>query len=487
MKHSKLVRFVLVVLASMVIFPLVAWAQTKYPPPESYMIHISKAHEVIKAPTDDPRDLTVTYNIKDVLPPEILELLYFDQEKMKKGSAEMVGFTAPELVGKIAPEIKPGKYTYKDVEQNPAFMDLFPPEFRHHIGKPGPPLVCNIAEFEIIPTRQIHSYLPLIEATKRNLGKTKLDKDGYIVAGSWQGGIPFPKPSGEFKAQQVYYDFEKRYDAFDKNFFLYTDSYGYDKNLKNDKFNQAMVQNTRFMGRLLLPPYGWFDGRAEKNGEFSAFAYALFEPRAMRGMSILNFHYDDPGKMDTLMIYVPSLRRIRKMSATDTQDPQGDLTYDDSDMMCQKITPKRYPYKFEIIAEREYLMPFSYGTSPLWVDSKNHYELKNVQFQRRPIYVLHLSQLDPNYVYSKRVFYVDKEIFVSLFSCYYDQKGQLYRSQIYEGYTLFPECGVYCMYGAYVTQYDYVDVHSTFQCLTNIPAIWSRDAFSMQHLIKMGK
>jgi hypothetical protein len=105
---------------------------------------------------------------------------------------------------------------------------------------------------------------------------------------------------------------------------------------------------------------------------------------AMRGMSILNYHYDDPNKVDSLMIYVPSLRRIRKMSATDTQDTQGDLSYDDSDTMSQKITPKKYPYKIEIIAEREYLMPFSYGTSPAWVDSKNNYELKEIQFQRRP-------------------------------------------------------------------------------------------------------
>ena len=132
-------------------------------------------------------------------------------------------------------------------------------------------------------------------------------------------------------------------------------------------------------------------------------------------------------------------------------------------------------------------MPFSYGNSPAWVDSKNHYELKEIQFQRRPIYVLQMTQLDPNYIYSKRVFYIDKEIFVALFGCYYDQKGRLYRSQLYAGYTLFPECGIYLMYGGYVCQYDYVDTHSTFQALTNIPAIFSREYFAIQNLIKMGK
>jgi len=487
MKYLKVVESVLVFCITVVIFQLVAWAEEKCPAPDTYQIHMSKVHEIMKAPTDDPRDLTVTYNIKDFVPPEILDKLYFDQEKMKKGTAELLGFTAPEVVGKIAPEIKPGKYTYKDVEQNSAFKDLFPPELRQHIKKPGPPFVCSISEFEIIPTKQAHANLPLIEVTKRNLGKTKLDKDGYIVPWSWQGGIPFPKPSGKLKPQQVYYSFEKRYDGFDKNFFLYTDSYGYDRNLKLDKYTQAMVHNTRFMGRVLLPPYGWFDERAKKNGEFSAFSYAIFEPRAMRGMSILNYHYDDPNKLDALMIYVPSLRRIRKMSATDTQDTQGDTAYDDSDMLSQKITPKKFPYKFEIIAEREYLMPYSYGTAPAWVDSRNNYELKEIQFQRRPIYVLQMNQLDSNYLYSKRVFYIDKESFVALLGCYYDQKGRLYRAQIYAGFTHFPECGISLSYGGYVVQVDYVDLHSTFQSLANIPAVFPRKYFSMQHLIKMGK
>ena len=118
MKYFKVVEYVLVFCITVVIFQLVAWAEEKCPAPDTYQIHMSKVHEIIKAPTDDPRDLTVTYNIKDVVPPEILDKLYFDQEKMKKWTAEILGFTAPEVVGKIAPEIKPGKYTYKDVDQN---------------------------------------------------------------------------------------------------------------------------------------------------------------------------------------------------------------------------------------------------------------------------------------------------------------------------------------------------------------------------------
>jgi hypothetical protein len=204
-------------------------------------------------------------------------------------------------------------------------------------------------------------------------------------------------------------------------------------------------------------------------------------------MGLLQYHYDDYDKPDAIMLYLPSMRRMRKLSATDTQDPQGDLTYDDSDMISQKITPKKYPYKFEIVAEREYLIPLAYASVPQWVDSKNYYALRETRFQRRPIYVLQMTQLDPNYVYSKRTFYIDQENFSCLFGIYYDQRGQKYRAQFYAGSCFHPECGMNMSYGQVIAQFDYIDTHSTCQVMISKPAAHSRNTFSMQYLIRMGK
>ena len=51
-----------------------------------------------------------------------------------------MGFRAPDLVGKIAPEIKPGKYTYKDVQNNPGFKQLMWPDLYKRIKPGGPPM-----------------------------------------------------------------------------------------------------------------------------------------------------------------------------------------------------------------------------------------------------------------------------------------------------------------------------------------------------------
>jgi hypothetical protein len=440
----------------------------------------------LKSMLDDPTDLVVAYPIKKAVPSEILKFLIVDVEEAKRQSEEIIGFKSPDLVGKIAPDIKPGKYTYKDLEKSPGLKELLPPEFLFLIKPGGPPLIASIPEFEIIPTRQFYWYSKLCEATKQNLGKTKLDDNGYILPLSWQGGVPFPKPSGKFRARQVYYNFDKTYSAFDLCYSTMQEGMSFDRNLTRDKYSRSISSRIKYMGRTLFPPYGWLDEHAEIFGDFRSFSNLSLEPRSRRGAVLLNHTYDDPAKNDRWMVYVPSLRRNRKMNPSDTQDPSGDMTYDDFSHISQKITPKRYPYKFEIIEEREYLLPNEYNTGKLWIDSNNGYALKEAQFMRRPCYVLQMTQLDDSYVYSKRVLYIDKEFFRCCFSANYDQKGRLHRTQLFS-FIFMSDTGQISSYGTHTFQFDHLDLHSSFQMPIAFPACLERKDFTIQYSIKRGK
>jgi hypothetical protein len=262
---------------------------------------------------------------------------------------------------------------------------------------------------------------------------------------------------------------------------------GVDRNLKIDKYGETDVAKIGWKGRTLFKPFGWFDKRAERNNEWLSYGYNMHEPRANRGTILVRMFYDDPEKSDPSMLYVPSMRRIRKMAATDTQDPTGDMTYDDQNMILQKISPKKYPYEFEIIAEREYLLPYAYGSAPVWIDSKNNYEVKGLTFMRRPTYVLQMTQMDPNYVYSRRIYYIDKEMFDCPINDNYDQKGQLYRMQCYLPFIFVPEGGWVINYGSYAIQRDYVDLHSSVNYANTYPAPWTRERFSIQGIIRKAK
>ncbi len=487
MKLFRHVQYIMAVCISIILLPLSALADNVFPDPDTYLPRpdeIAKYKNVV----DDPRSLMDSLHPSKMLPPEAWGQLQYDVEKMKSIWAELVGFKAPDVVGKIAPEIKPGKYTYKDLEKHPGLKKLMMPEMLNRIKAGEPPFAGNVPEFEIIPTRQYYWALPVAEMTKKNLGKTKLDQNGYLIDATWEGGVAFPRPSGKFKAQQVFYDYKKRYAYYGNNYSFLGRSLGIDKRMNVDFDCLYRVDVARMSRRILAPPYGYFDARAEKNGEYKALISVLFTPRDLKGMTVLTSIYNDPNKFNQNMMYVPSLRRVRKMSATDTQDPMNgqDLIYDDNEGFSQKITPLRYPYTFEIIEEREYLVPISIdGTE--YVDSKDGYALKNVKMQRRPCYVLQLTQQDSNYVYSKRIFYIDKEVLMLTgFMQNYDQKGRLYRSSL----TIFgflPESGMFIGNGAPTIQRDHIDKHSSCVQLFSAPAVWERDRFSMKRMMKAAK
>jgi hypothetical protein len=485
MKYSKKIILNVIFCLTLTYSPLSGWGSESLPHPDKYLPHQNELYKQKKV-TDDSTDLIAVCPLKNALPREIYNLLTFNVEEAKRQTAEILGFRSPDLVGKVAPEIKPGKYTFEDLKIYPGLKELFPPELELHIKPGGPPLIASIPEFEIIPTRQFFWYPKLCEVTRKNLGKTKLDKTGYIVPMSWQGGCPFPKPSEMFKAQQIYYNFNKTFSAFDLCYASSQQGMSYDKNLTMDSYSESAAYNIKFMGRTLFPPYGWFDKHAERNGDYWSSSIVTREPRSQRGTVLLNHKYENPDKLDRWMVYVPSLRRIRKMNPTDTQEPAGDMAYDDREHIVQKITPNRYPYKFEIIGDREYLLPIQYDQGKAWLDSNNGYALKEIQFMRRPCYVLQMTQLDTNYIYSKRIIYIDRESFRSSFSANYDQEGRLYRSQS-NIHVFRSDTGHIFTYGTHTIQFDHLELHSSFQMPFPFPAPFERKEFSIEHLIKKGK
>ncbi len=478
---------IIIICIAVLFLPIFTWADSKLPNPDNYLPRpdqLGKYKKVI----DDPRSLMDQLHPSKILPPEIWEKLHYDIDLMKSQWAEIVGFKSPDIVGKIAPEIKPGKYTYKDLEKHPGLKELLPPEIFDRVKPGGPPFAGDIPEFEIVPTQQYYWSLPICEMTKKSMGTTKLDKDGYIITESWPGGFPFPRPSGKFKAQQVFYNYVKRYSYFGNNCSFMGRSLGIDKNLTVDFDSIYRLDTLRLSRRVTIPPFGWYDKRAEKNNEFKSMLTTMYSPRDVKGTVILTNQYENIDKFNQNMIYIPSLRRVRKMSSTDTQDPMSgqDIIYDDNEGFSQKISPTRYPYKFEIIAEREYLFPMSTdGTE--YIDSKDGYSLKNIKMERRPCYVVELTQEDSNYVYSKRKFYVDMEtLMITGLILNYDQKGRLYRSN-FTIFSFLPECGTLIANGAPTIQRDHIDLHSSCIQLFTPPAFWDRKRFSMQRMMKMAK
>ena len=292
-------------------FPV--WAAEKY---GVTLDQFSKA----KAFYDDPRPWIATdLNPKNIMPPETYGKMTYDIEAMKQIWAEIVGFKAPDVVGKVAPEIKPGKYTYRDKEKYPGLKDLMIPIHYEQFNPGMPPHAGNFPEIEIVPTNQYYFALPIAEANKKYMGMVKQDDQGYLIPETYVAGKPFPRPSGEFKAQQVMYNWEKRYIGSDSYYLLQTYR-GYDKNLKEDYDATAKYWLLRTCGRVFFPPYGWYDERAQNRGEKSSMLMSILGPRDQYGNVITSTKFTAPDNFDQILIYISTLRRVRKLSGSDTQD-----------------------------------------------------------------------------------------------------------------------------------------------------------------------
>ena len=471
MRYLKICSTAVIALSCMLMFPVfdaLADEDRYYPHPDTYAptrMELDKA----KSMYDDPRPFMVDMNPLKILPKVMIDDLTFDVDEMKKQWSELVGFKAPDLVGKIAPHIKPGKYTYQNVQNDPEFQKLFPPELLDQIGPAGPPNVGKIAEFTIIPTQQYYWSLPICEATRRNLGKTKLDEDGYIIVESWESGYPFPKPSGKHKAMQVMYNYEKRQFSWGQSFWHYSKDWGYTKSLAEDSKVLSLHRRLQLGGRCAIKPYGFIDEIAEKKREFTATQLYFPEPRDSAGLMGHMKLYQDPDAYDVYMMYIPSLRRIRKMSTSDRQDPMlgSDAIYDDINYKISKVS---FPFKYEITDEREYLV-LSYCKDGSEYFDKENKGYHNVVMERRPYYRVKMTQLDPSYVYSTRILYVDKETFIETLKVSYDQKGRLYRYS-YHQEIVHPEMGMTAWCRQVV--HDRIDTHSTINMSYQLPASWKR-------------
>ncbi|MBT8340685.1 MAG: DUF1329 domain-containing protein [Desulfatitalea sp.] len=422
-----------------------------------------------KVPMDDPRPYIQNGFYKHFLSDEQYMAFVYDVPSMKQAWSEIVGFKAPEVVGKIAPEIKPGKYSYKDKQIFPGLKELMPEYFYEMFDKPGPPVAGKFSEIIIIPTRQYYYSLPVAMATKKHDGQTKLDDAGYIIDSSYSAGYPFPRPSGNFKAQQILYNMLKRYLPWENSFSISVLN-GYDKNLRRDMVDACSdALEIRLSGRVQMAPIGWFDKRAADQGEETASIYFFQAPRDQYGNISNIITYISPEKLDSSLMYLASLRRVRKMTSTDTQDAFGGTDADqDSGHIggfAQKMSPNIYPMDYKVLEEREYLVPaHSLDGSP-YIDSESG-EFKLLEFERRPVWVVEAKELDKNYIYSRRVVFLDRETLVSFMSMNYDQQGRLYRTAL-NTRSFLPDMGMFLIGVTALT--DHIDQHTTVGTALSVP------------------
>jgi hypothetical protein len=254
-------------------------------------------------------------------------------------------------------------------------------------------------------------------ATEKNFstGKCKVREDGALL--NWEAGTPFKDPKTGW---EVIWNAEKRYHGDDwQHPYVGVIT---DKNHKVQHWIKGAWRRIYFAGRTETDPKPIYPN-SEGLELFDSFGYS--DPYDMRGLIPLYHRYLAQLKPDDQWMYIPSMRRTRRMSTAQRYDAIGlgfDMCWDD----FQNFAGKVMQYNWKLIGRRETLVPTLCKAKCEWA-AGFHLAAPNDNYNRVNAYVIECIPKDPNHIYSKKILWIDPETWFIPYGEYFDQKGKLWR------------------------------------------------------------
>ena len=368
--------------------------------------------------------------------------------------ADYLGYDAPSLVAKNdpAPEIKPGLViTPKNFSQYPNLKKLLPESIwkRFLEGTYAP-----VASIKIYPTMHYYYSKGRLDDTKKFEGTAKIDPETNGLV-EWSRGIPFPFPKNGWELAHTFDSCRIGFDqtSFAPNLF----------NMFNRKGKLERTLRTDIYWRNLharydtppLPSQPGLDHLMEKG------SLIIYHPYDIRGWAGVRTRYLDPKVMDEFIVYIPGIRRVRRLSGTDSQDPivGTDMSWEDWAYWWQKLSRSTWPkLEMKIVGETVVLGNIRRVLSDSWTDEKGHLTM---HMEKRPVWILEVNNQD--YIYGTRRMWMDKETFKPEYEEMHDARGRLWRNW-WDRRTWNPEDGCMSWHGVDIV--DFINSHRTLSIIT---------------------
>lgn len=137
----------------------------------------------------------------------------------------------------------------------------------------------------------------------------------------------------------------------------------------------------------------------------------ILGPQNIKGLSVLNWVYLDPEKEREYWIWLPSLRKVRRCSDSEADDPFMGSEFTTEEMSTRKWEDETY----KMIGEKK----FDGYTAEF--DGKTHYKDTDC-------YVMEAKPKRKDWYYSKRVVWLDKRFAGLIFDEVYDPAGRRWKT-----------------------------------------------------------
>jgi hypothetical protein len=267
------------------------------------------------------------------------------------------------------------------------------------------------------------------EATEKYAAQVKLSADGLNVQ-NYVAGQPFPSldpndPQYAIKIMQNYeYGFVNGIDDTDvRNFDADTGSIPAKGNMSVERhFLLDHLRRLFWTGRLYVDPK---PDKPNPNGyRAQQGLYPILEPFDLKGVGALGNRYTDSAKQDDSWLYLPSLRRVRRLSTAQRSDA---LFGQDTDVDSYYGYAGHIAWmEWKFLGEKEIIGVVHGQNFPVkWTDGVDW--AFDELWEKRKVYVVEGTSKLPQYAYSKRVLFIDKETWGIPYSDIYDRSGELWK------------------------------------------------------------
>ncbi|TMB04591.1 MAG: DUF1329 domain-containing protein [Deltaproteobacteria bacterium] len=289
------------------------------------------------------------------------------------------------------------------------------------------------------------------EATEKYASQVQLAADGLTIL-HYVAGQPFPNLQLADPAigVKIMWNYEYRPypgtdDFVEYDFPTYSASLntGAPMTIERD-LRIGEARRLYYNGRLVVPPTPEMPNGSGLR--FQEFVGPVLAPFDLKGIGLITYRFIDPGQQDMSFLYLPALRRVRRLSTAQRSDALLGTDADPDSFWGYGGHIAWMQWRF--LGEREML----------GVLHGEHYPIQRCPgaadfmfcdaWEKRTVYAIEGISKLAQYAYGKRVIYVDKQAMVVAYEDIFDKAGELwkvwidnhqFRDQAYPGARKYPE------------------------------------------------
>ena len=177
-----------------------------------------------------------------------------------------------------------------------------------------------------------------------------------------------------------------------------------------------------YVGRMHVDPKPLWESK--EGFRYKESLHPILEPFDLKGLGGTFYRYIDPARQDDSWLYLPQLRRVRRLSTAQRSDA---LFGQDSDIDSYFGYNGHIAWmNFRLLGERVLAGSIHSRNTPVKWQQPSNWAFDDV-WEPRTVWAVEAISKLPQYSYGKRVIFIDKEGWIVSSSDIYDRAGQLWK------------------------------------------------------------